>query len=239
VKCDEIINKLQSMASDKYKSNVIKMGIPEEDSLGVSTANIRKMAKMIKKSNELAYELWETGYHEAKLLAVLLFDTKDFSLIEVEQLMNEVFSWDLCDHICKNLIIKMDGYDKLISKWCESERLYTKRAAFTLIASTVVNKKDIDQDVLDDYLQLINQYSTDEKEHVKKAILWALREIGKRDFDYNEKAIILSYEMVEDNNKARNWIGRNALKELENLVKVEGRKRLISANSKMGQVVKT
>lgn len=59
MKCDEIINKLQSMASDKYKSNVIKMGIPEEDSLGVSTANIRKMAKMIKKSNELAYELWK------------------------------------------------------------------------------------------------------------------------------------------------------------------------------------
>lgn len=235
--CDEIINELQSMSSDKYKTNVVKMGIPEDSSLGVSTANIRKIAKVIKNSNELAYELWKTGYHEAKLLAVLLFDKKTFSLKEAEQLMNDVFSWDLCDHICKNLIIKLKGYDNLISRWCKSEQIYIKRAAFTLIASSIVYEKNISDDILDNYLRLIHEYSTDEHEHVKKAVSWALREIGKRDFNYNEKAIILAYEMIEDGNKTQNWIGRNALKELENLVKVGERERLISSKSKMGRKI--
>lgn len=82
------------------------MGIPEKCSIGVSTTEVRRLAKEIGKSNELAFEVWETGYHDAKLLAVFLFDKKQISHKDIEQLMNDVFSWDLCDHLCKNLIIK-------------------------------------------------------------------------------------------------------------------------------------
>lgn len=232
--CEEIIAKLKSMASDKYKANVVKMGIPEDYSIGVSTGDIRKLAKTVGKSDDLAYELWKTGYHEGKLLAVLLFDKKTFSLEEVEKLMDDVVSWDLCDHLCKNLIIKLKAYDSLIKKWCDSDKTYLKRAAFTLMASGVIHEKNIYDETLDDYLHIIYENSCDEREHVKKAVSWALREIGKKNFNYQEKAILLSHELKENGNKAQIWIGKDALKELENLVQVEGRGRLISSKSQMG-----
>lgn len=232
--CQEIIAELKSMASEKYKANVIKMGIPEDCSIGVSTGDVRSLAKTIGKSNELAYALWETQYHEAKLLAVLLFDKKKVSLDNMEKLMSDVISWDLCDHLCKNLIIKLKGYERLIPQWVSSDQTYKKRAAFTLIASAAIHEKELSNDMLDDYLQLIRENSQDEREHIKKAVSWALREIGKRDFDYNEKALLLAHELKEGGDKTQVWIAKDAIKELENLVQVEGRKRLISANSKMG-----
>lgn len=233
--CDEIIEELKANASEKYKANVVKMGIPEEYSIGVSTAVVRSIAKKAGKSNELARELWNSGYHEAKLLAVLVFDKKIISHDEIEKLICDVQSWDLCDHLCKNLIIKLKSYDEFISNWITSEYTYKKRAAFTLIASSVVHNKTITNDTLDDYLRIIQEYSDSEHEHVRKAISWALREIGKKDFTYNEKAILLAHELKESGNKNKMWIAKDALKELETLVKVEGRGRLISSNSKMGR----
>lgn len=233
--CDEIILELKSISSEKYKANVVKMGIPENNSIGVSTGDIRKLAKGIKKSNELACQLWGTGYHEAKLLAVLIFDKESLSLHDVILLMNEVCSWDLCDHLCKNLIIKLKNYEDLIGKWCISKATYSKRAAFTLIASVVIHDKSIPDDVLDEYLKFIYNNSDDEREHVKKAVSWALREIGKRDFNYQEKAILLAHELKENGSKTQIWIAKDALKELKKLVKVEGRGRLISSDSQMGK----
>ncbi len=196
--CAEVISELKSLSSQKYKANVLKMGIPEASSIGVSTGDIRKLAKGIEKSNEFAYKLWRTGYHEAKLLAVLVLDKRYISLHDVEQLMNDVCSCDLCDHLCKNLIIKLKGYEELIESWCNSKETYTKRAAFALLASAVIHEKSMSEDIIDNYLKLISQHSNDEREHVKKAVSWALKEIEK-------------------------------------LVKVEGRGRLISSDSKMGK----
>lgn len=233
--CEEIIKELKSNASEKYKANVIKMGIPAEYSIGVSTAVVRAAAKKAGRSNELANKLWNSGYHEAKLLAVLVFDKKTISHEEIEQLIVDVHSWDLCDHLCKNLIIKLNDYDAFITKWIESTHTYKKRAAFTLIASSVIHNKSITNDTLDDYLRIIQVYSDGEHEHIKKAVSWALREIGKKNFTYNEKAILLAHEMKESGNKTQAWIAKDALKELETLVKVDGRDRLISTNTQMGK----
>lgn len=232
---NDIIEDLKNLSSKKYKENVTKLGIPIENSIGVSTGDIRKLSKGIPKSNTLAMELWNTGYHEAKLLSVLLFDKKTVSLTQAGQLMDKVFSWDLCDHLCKNLITKISGYQSLIFEWCNCEQTYFKRGAFTLIASTMIYEKSIDEDEVESYLQLIKENSMDEREHVKKAVSWALREIGKKDFNCQEKAILTAYELKESSNKSQMWIGKDALKEIENLVQVEGRGRLISANSKMGK----
>ena len=235
--CADIINKLKACSSQKYKENVVRMGIPEENSIGVSTADIRKLAKEIGRSNELAFELWKTGYHEARLLAVLLFEKKQVSHDDIEYLMGDVISWDLCAHLCKNLIIKMKDYDCFIKEWSRSSETYKLRAAFTLIASSAIHDDKLDEEAIDEYLMLIRECSNHPHEHVKKAVSWALREIGKIDYCNNEKALILAKELKENGNKTQLWIAKDALKEIENLVKVEGRKRLISAKSKMGREV--
>lgn len=230
----EIIKELQSQASEKYKANLVKMGIPEEHCIGVSTGVVRNIAKKIGKSNELAFELWNTGYHEAKLLAVLIFDKKEITHSDIEKLMGEVVSWDLCDHLCKNLIAKMKGYDEFIHTWITSTHIYKKRAAFTLIATSAIHDKKLSNDTLDQYLMLIRETPDMEHEHIRKAAAWALKEIGKRDFDYNEKALLVAHELLDNGNKTQIWIAKDAIKELENVIKVEGRTRLISTKTKMG-----
>lgn len=233
----EIIEELKSESSEKYKANVVKMGIPEEYSIGVSTTIVRSIAKKIGKSTELGFELWNTGYHEARLLAVLLFDCKDITHSDIKRLMSDVISWDLCDHLCKNLIIKMKDYQDFIFDWITSPHVYKKRASFTLIASSAIHDKKVSNDVLDTYLKLIRENSESEHEHIKKAVSWALREIGKIDFSYNEKALLLAHDLKENGNKVQVWIAKDAMKELENVVKVEGRKRLISTKTKMGSTI--
>lgn len=234
----EVLVELQSHASEKHKANVVRMGIPKEFSIGVPTTTVRKMAKKIDKNNKLAWKLWETDYHEAKLLAVLLFDISTLSYKDINSLMSDVISWDLCDHLCKELVIKLDYYHKFIREWVDSSKIYYKRAVFTLIASSVIHDKDINKEIIDNYLDLIFEYSQVEHVHVKKAVAWALKEIGKRDFDYNEKALLLAYNLKESGNKAQVWIAKNVIKELENVVKVDERRRLLSSDSKMGKQYK-
>lgn len=233
--CDELIQALYAHASERYKANVVKMGIPCECSIGTPMAEIRRLAKEQKKSNALALALWRTGYHEARLLAVLLFEKKELPAETAERLIQDVASWDLCDHLCKSLLVKQPDCDVWIKRWIDSPHTYKKRAAFTLMAAGAIHKSCLSEETLEGYLRLIQEHSQDEREPVKKAASWALREIGKRDFSCQEKALALAYELRARNNKPQAWIARDALKELENLVKVEGRTRLISANSAMGK----
>lgn len=233
----EYIEKLKQLSSEKYRANIIKLGIPEKDCIGVSVADIRRLAKGEKKDNKLAFELWQTGYHEAKLLAILFFDNRTIDFMEVERLLDDVFSWDLCDFLCNNLIIKMKEANEFISYWIAAEHLYRKRAAFSIIAMNAMHKRNITDEEIEGYLHDILLYSDDDRNHVKKAVSWALREIGKINYDYNEKAIIVAYELMEQGTKSQKWVGKDALRELENLVKVDERQRLLSRESKMGKQV--
>ena len=233
---DEILAQLQQRSSEKYKKNVVRMGIPERFSLGVPTPEIRKLAKSIGNSHELALELWDTEYHEARLLSILLMDVNEINFSFVEKLMNEVISWDLCDHICKNLIINLPNYEEVIFQWCNENRMYFKRAAYCLISTSLIKFKNIDEEKIDTYLELIKQHSADSRMHVKKAISWALREIGKMNHTTHEKAILTAYDLCEQSDKNKNWVGKTAQKELSELVSISERKRLISSKTKMGKL---
>ncbi|MGD8782732.1 MAG: DNA alkylation repair protein [Ignavibacteria bacterium] len=232
---DRIIAELKQRSSEKYKRNVVRMGIPENHSIGVSTSDIRKLGKAIGVSQELANALWKTEYHEARLLSVLIIDIREIDQHFVEELMNDVISWDLCDHICKNLILNLVNYDDFIFKWCNEEKIYLKRAAYCLISSSIIKFKNIDDETIDNYLELIKLYSGDSRIHVKKAISWALREIGKMNHSSHEKAIMMAHDLCESIDKNRSWVGKASLKELSELIAIDERKRLISINTKMGK----
>ncbi|MGD9157422.1 MAG: DNA alkylation repair protein [Desulfobacteraceae bacterium] len=233
---DEIIAELKQRSNEKYKMNVVRMGIPEKLSLGVPTSYIRKLGKSIGISQQLAIELWQTEYHEARLLSIFIMDINEIDNHLVETLMDDVISWDLCDHICKNLILNLANYEDYIFKWCNEKRVYLKRAAYCLISSSVIRFKNIDDEKIDEYLELIKLYSNDSRLHVKKAISWALREIGKMNHNSHEQAILLACDLCERTNKNENWVGRTSLKELSKLVSINERKRLISSDTKMGKL---
>lgn len=85
------------------------------------------------------------------------------------------------------------------------------------------------------YLKLVYENSCYEHDHIKKAVSWALREIGKTDFEYAEKVLLTAYDLLASGNKVQIWIAKDVIKELETVVKVKERKRLITSNSKMGR----
>ncbi|AZO94589.1 DNA alkylation repair protein [Halocella sp. SP3-1] len=235
---NEIRGILNELSDEKYKKNVIRLGIPKDKALGVRTGDIRKLARKIRTNHKLAWELWQSGVHEEKILAVLLFDKKDITYQEIESLMHDVNSWDLCDHICKNLIIKTSFAADIIKSWSKQSSLYFRRAAFVLMTAEMVKKREkIEPEQVELYIEKIKECANDTRPHVRKAISWALREIGKINYDYQEKAILVAYELIEEG-KASAWVGKNALKELETLVKVDERGRLLSSDSKMGRKYK-
>jgi 3-methyladenine DNA glycosylase AlkD len=235
----EILNKLRLQSSDKYKGNVVKMGIPEENSIGVSTQELRKIARNIPKferNKVLSQSLWATGYHEAKILAILIgaYNYNDYSKEEILSFMDAIQSWDLCDMFCKSILIKRKDFNSLIEEFIKSDSLYYKRAGFTLLAAMSTHSVLSDEQVTY-YLSLIPTFSIDDRVHVKKAASWALRELGKIDESSKEKSIIVANELATSDNKAQQWIAKDALKELNTLIRVEGRSRLISSKSKMGK----
>ncbi len=225
---------LKSKSSEKYKNNVVKLGIPYENSLGVPTGEIRKLAKKIIPNNDIAFELYDSMIHEKMILAVLIFEKNTLELSDIKKIMRDVQSWDLCDHLCKNLLIDLDYNFELIELWYIHVEMYFKRAAFVLIIANIIKRKeDISEDEIKNYIEKIILGSSDSRPHVRKAISWALREIGKINFIYQEIAIQTAYELMEMENKNSIWIGKNALKELESLVKIEERGRLIRRDSRM------
>lgn len=231
---DEILTYLKEAASEKFKENIIKLGIPEEQTLGVSTAELRKFARKIPKEKDFLMQLWQTNYHECKILAVLALKPKDCSDLDINYLMDGITSWDLCDLFCKNILIKQNDFDRYIQSWINSDKLYFKRAAFTVIASTSTHAS-LSISEIEAYLKLIENNSDDDRLLVKKAASWALRELGKTNLEAKELSIKTAETMQKQTSKPKQWIAKDALKELTVLVQAPGRSRLISAKSKMGK----
>lgn len=230
----QILSQLHELRDDRYKETVVRLGIPRENSIGVSIKKLRQLAREITPDNDLAQELWQTGYHEARLLGVLIVDVYTVDPAWAIALMDDVVSWDLCDHLCSNLLFHLPEFRDLIITWQHDERLYHKRAAFTLIAVSVIHEKDIAVEQVEQYLSFIEQHEPDNRNHVRKAVSWALREIGKSDIIFHPRALAVAKALADSENKDKRWIGKDALREIEQLVPVEGRKRLVSRKRKSG-----
>ncbi|MEL6485033.1 MAG: DNA alkylation repair protein, partial [Bacteroidota bacterium] len=194
----EILEYLKDQSAEKYKANVVKLGVPEQNSLGVPIPVLRKLAKELKPSNHLAKQLWDSGYHEARLLGVLLVDPYTVDPKWAVALVDDVVSWDLCDHLCKGLLYFLPEHEDLILSWQKDHRLYHKRTAFVLIATAVVYDKEMAQAQIAEYLEIIRNHEADARPHAKKAVSWALREIGKRDIASLQKARPVAEALAQD-----------------------------------------
>lgn len=222
---------LFGLRSDKIKENIIRMGVPSQNVIGVATDEIRKLAKKIVKDDDLAYKLWEKNIHEYRLLATLLFEP-EMPEHEIYILMKTVDNWALCDHMCKSLIYNNSTcLDKLISEWVLDQNEYVRRAAFVLISMYAFKNGDLsDNNLITKYLGYIHRMFelNETRLYVKKAVLWALRDIAKSSEYNRDLAVSIVKEIISEGGD----ISKLVLNELENLVKVKERKQLISRQSK-------
>jgi 3-methyladenine DNA glycosylase AlkD len=211
----EIIIKLKSHSNHKNVEGMARFGINPKNTLGVSIPIIRKMGKEIGKNHELAQQLWKSGIHEARILAGLIDDSKLVGEEQMEKWVKDFDSWDVCDQVCMNLFDKTKYAYKKAMEWSSRKEEFVKRAAFALMASlSVHDKKAKDEDFIK-FLPIIKRESTDERNFVRKAVNWALRQIGKRNSKLQKAAIKTAKEILKIDSKSARWIASDAIRELE------------------------
>jgi len=217
------VENLEELGDEEEVKNREKMGIKTERVLGISITDLRELAKEIGTDHELAKELWKTKIHEARILASMIDNPEEVTEEQMDNWVEGIDSWDLCDQCCNNLFIETEFAEKRVKEWSYRDEEFVKRAAFSLIAYMAIHREDVDNEELEKFLDIIERGSTDGRKYVKKAVNWALREIGKkRNKEMNEKSIEKAEEIKSKGSKTAEWIGKNALKELKS-EKVQGR----------------
>jgi 3-methyladenine DNA glycosylase AlkD len=210
---DRLIRALQAKADPENVKGMKRFGIRGGQILGVSINDIRKLAKGIQ-DHELALELWHTGIHEARLMASIVDDPKLITREQMDEWANDFESWDICDQVCTNLVDASLLAYELILKWASSEKEFIRRAAFATIAGVAVHNKTMKDEEFEPFLDLIIQDSSDERNFVKKAVNWALRNIGKRNVPLCHRAIEIANQIGQINSRSAHWIAKDALREL-------------------------
>jgi 3-methyladenine DNA glycosylase AlkD len=212
---EEVLEKLKARAKHENVEGMAKFGMSVVERLGVSVPDMRKLAKEIGKDHPLALELWKTGIPEARIVAGMIGDPEKLTEKQMESWVKGFDSWDVCDQVCMNLFEKSPLVMKKIHDWSEREEEFVKRTAYALIACVAWHDKGAQDEKFIELFPVIKRGSTDERNFVKKAVNWALRNIGKRNPNLNRAAIKAAKEIKEINAKPTLWIASNAIRELE------------------------
>jgi len=213
---DEVVARLQSMANpEKVVFKEKKFGVISRNSLGIYHKDLKVQAKEIGQDNELAIQLFDTGIYEARLLCSKLFKPKDVTEELMEKWVSTFENWEICDSFCMGLFAKNKLAVKKIQEWHERESEFERRSAFTIIAAYCMADKHADNEVFESFFPIIKKAANDERIYVKKAVNWALRNIGKRNRDLHQSAISVAQELLQMNSKSAQWIAKDALRELK------------------------
>ena len=211
---DFILTELRALSDPEFVKKMARFGIEVSNAFGVRVPEIRKLARQIGKQQDLSLLLWDTGFHEARLLATFIGDNKQVKEAQIDAWVKDFSSWDICDQACGNLFVKTPYFKSKAFEFARAEEEFIKRAGFVLMAEAAVHlKKEPDQTFLS-FLPLIEQETVDQRNFVRKAINWALRQIGKRNPFLHDHAIETANRILGQKNKKANWIALDALREL-------------------------
>lgn len=212
----EIVAQLKTLRNDTNIAGMARFGIETETALGISNNDLRAMAKIIRRNHERALDLWTSNVREARLLATYTDEPKKVTPDQARFWALDFNSWELVDSAA--VLFVEARLLSLIPEFAEDDREFVRRMAFSMMAVASVHmKKEPDETILA-FLPLIETYSTDPRNFVKKAVNWALRQIGKRNSDLYAPALELSEKLADSSDKTARWIGKDAVRELINRV---------------------
>jgi 3-methyladenine DNA glycosylase AlkD len=221
---DRIIKKLRSMGSKKIKASLARFGINTGSSLGVSIPKLRALAKQIKPDHSLALKLWDTEIHEARILAGMVDEKEKVTEKQMDAWVRDFSSWDVCDQVCDNLFSRTVFAVKKTFEWADGSEEFVRRAGFTMMAVLAWFRMGINDRDVARMLSAIKKHACDPRNFVKKAVNWALRNIGKSGTRYHKQALALAKELSVSNDRTARWIGLDAFRELskEKIIKRAG-----------------
>lgn len=213
---NQILKNLKSYANKKNIEGMARFGIRGKNVLGgPSLPVLRKMAKEIGKDHGLALRLWSSEIHEARILAAMIAEPEKATEPQIESWVKDFDSWDVCDQVCSNFFDKTEFAYRKAVEWSKQDEEFIKRAGFVLMACLSVHDKSATDEKFTQFFKDIKRESTDERNFVKKAVNWAIRQIGKRNLFLNKKAVKLAQEILRIDSKSAKWIATDALRELK------------------------
>lgn len=209
----DVLARLKRMANPRNVAGMARFGITTEGTLGISVYALRPLARDIGSDHRLAGQLWASRIHEARILAGFIEDPAQVTEAQMERWVRDFDSWDVCDQVTE-VFVRTPYARKKIRAWARREEEFVKRAAFAMIAELAWHDKRAADETFEPFFGLITQAATDERNYVKKAVNWALRNIGKRNSTLNRRAVAVAQELKAQESRAARWIAADALREL-------------------------
>jgi 3-methyladenine DNA glycosylase AlkD len=212
---DAVLRELKSVADPKVRAKMAYFGVHVPYAHGISTPVLHKFAKHIGKNHELAGQLWASGIHEAKILAALIGEPEKVTSAQMDRWARDFDSWDVVDAACCYLYAHASPAWSKLESWSHREEEFVKRAAFSLAAYLAYKDKTSPDSRFEEFLLVIEREAYDERNFVRKAVNWALRNIGKRNLRLNRAAIAMAEKIRQQDSRAARWIAADALRELK------------------------
>lgn len=191
-----------------------RYAIPSDKAFGVPVGTMRQLAKRLGRSHELAAALWKTGWYEARMLASFVDDPQLVTPAQMDSWCHDFDSWAICDTVCFHLFDRTPHAFRKIRQWADRKPEFEKRAAFALLASVALHDKSADDELFAQCLPLVESAANDERNFVKKSLVWALRSIGERSLALNYAATMVAQRLAATPDATARWIGKTTLREL-------------------------
>jgi 3-methyladenine DNA glycosylase AlkD len=205
---------LERRASKATRDGMARYGVPSDNAIGVTMANMKVLAKQIGPSHEVAAALWETGMYEARMVAALVDEPARVTAAQMDRWAKDFDNWGICDTVCFALFDRTPHAWKKVAQWRDRREEFVRRAAFALLWGLTVHDKQAGDAAFVDGLRYIEKAATDERHFVKKAVNMALRAVGKRNVALNGAAVAVARGLADSRDDSARWVGRDALREL-------------------------
>jgi len=210
---EDIVEHLKSLGSEENRAGLARFGVATANALGVGHTHLNPIARRVKVNQRRAEELWRTGYREARILAGLTADPGAITIEQCRLWAADFDSWDVVDGV-SGLFVETPFWLDLIQEFAGDEREFVRRMAFAMLAYGAVHRKKEPDGTFAAFLPLVERHATDGRNFVKKAVNWALRQIGKRSIFLHEPALALARKLAASDDRAARWTGKDAVKEL-------------------------
>lgn len=212
---ESIIAEMKAKADPRAVEGMSRFGISPKNTLGLSIPTLRGMAKRAGRDHKLAQALWKSGIHEGKILASFVDEPSRVTEAQMEKWVEGFDSWDVCDQCVSNLFDKTPFAFRKASEWSWREEEFVKRAGFAMMAALAVHDKSAPDSAFLGFFEAIQEGAKDQRNFVKKAVNWALRQIGKRNLSLNGAALELAARISKLGSPSAKWVASDAIRELK------------------------
>jgi 3-methyladenine DNA glycosylase AlkD len=210
----DVVAQLKRLARPENLPGMARYGMNPEGRLGLSVPEMRRIAKQAGKDHRLALDLWKSGIAEARMVASMVDDPGRVTPAQMDRWVRDFNAWDVCDQVCGNLFDKTPHAWTKARQWAKRKEEYVKRGAFALMACLAWHDKNAPDSAFVAFFPSIRRGAADERNFVKKAVSWALRNIGKRNPRLRRAALAEARALRKADSPAMRWVGAEAEREL-------------------------